>query len=203
MLKPNLIILLHGFNSSVGSKSREIAEFLAEYHFADQFELITPKLDPDPRVAVDYIDNLIGSNDRRVVHLIGTSLGGFYALYFKAKFNEKFLIVHSINPSWTPSISLAPFVNQSLENFKTKESWIFGEIYLLRLEEYERYIQENLKTEVCKSLYLHISNSDEILKFDKMLNYLDKHKINYIKNIYDTDHRFRNIKEVMKLIVTI
>ena len=203
MLKPNLIILLHGFNSSVGSKSREIVEFLAEHHFADQFELITPKLDPDPRVAVDYIDNLIGSNDRRVVHLIGTSLGGFYALYFKAKFNEKFLIVHSINPSWTPSISLTPFVNQSLENFKTKESWIFQEIYLLKLEEYERYVQANIKSESCQNLYLHISDADEVLKFDIMLNFLDKHKIKYVKKAYNSDHRFRNIKEVMELVVSV
>tara|TARA_B110000503_G_C7153995_1_gene416444 strand:- start:2524 stop:3135 length:612 start_codon:yes stop_codon:yes gene_type:complete len=203
VVKPHVIILLHGFNSLPGAKAKQIAEFIAENHLGHKFELIAPKLDPDPRKAVKEVNKLIRTHKNRKVHLIGTSLGGFYACYFRAKFKEEFLTIHAINPSWTPSKSLTPYANQVLENFKSKELWKFKETYLLRLEEYERYIQENLKTQACKSLYLHISNSDEILKFDKMLNYLDKHKINYIKNIYDTDHRFRNIKEVMKLIVTI
>lgn len=203
MVKPNVIILLHGFNSLPGAKAKQIAEFISENNMGQKFELIAPKLDLDPRKAVKELNKLIRSNKKRKIHLIGTSLGGFYACYFRAKFKEDFLTVHAINPSWTPSKSLSPHVNQVLENFKSKELWKFKATYLLKLEEYERYIQENLKTESCKNFYLHISDADEVLKFDRLLNFLDKHKIKYVKKVYNSDHRFRNIKEVMDHVVSV
>jgi len=203
MVKPNVIILLHGFNSLPGAKAKQIAEFISENNLGHKFELIAPKLDLDPRKAVKELNKLIRSNKKRKIHLIGTSLGGFYACYFRAKFKEDFLTVHAINPSWTPSKSLSPHVNQVLENFKSKELWKFKATYLLKLEEYERYIQENLKTESCKNFYLHISDADEVLKFDRLLNFLDKHKIKYVKKVYNSDHRFRNIKEVMDHVVSV
>ena len=203
MVKPNVIILLHGFNSLPGAKAEQIAEFIAENHLGHKFELIAPKLDPDPRKAVKEVNKLIRTHKNRKVHLIGTSLGGFYACYFRAKFKEEFLTIHAINPSWTPSKSLTPHVNQVLENFKSKELWKFKATYLLKLEEYELYIQENLKTESCKNFYLHISDADEVLKFDILLNFLDKHKIKYVKKVYNSDHRFRNINEVMELVISV
>lgn len=202
VIKPHVIILLHGFNSLPGAKAKQIAEFIAENNLGHKFELIAPKLDADPRKAVKEVNKLIRSCKKLKVHLIGTSLGGFYACYFRAKFKEEFLTVHVINPSWTPSKSLAPYANQVLENFKSKELWKFKETYLLKLEEYERYIQENLKTESSQNFYLHLSDADEVLKFDIMLNFLNKHKIKYIKKVYHSDHRFRNIKEVMELVIS-
>ena len=203
VIKPHVIILLHGFNSLPGEKAKQIAEFISENNLGHKFELIAPKLDPDPRKAVKEVNKLIRSNKKRKIHLIGTSLGGFYACYFRAKFKEDFLTVHAINPSWTPSKSLSPHVNQVLENFKSKELWKFKATYLLKLEEYERYIQENLKTESSQNFYLHLSDDDEVLKFDRLLNFLDKHKIKYVKKVYNSDHRFRNIKEVMELVVSV
>jgi hypothetical protein len=34
-----------------------------------------------------------------------------------------------------------------------------------------------------------------------MLNFLDKHKIKYIKKVYNSDHRFRNIRAVMEFVI--
>ena len=91
MVKPNVIILLHGFNSLPGAKAKQIAEFIAENHLGHKFELIAPELDSDPRKAVKEVNKLIRTHKNRKVHLIGTSLGGFYACYFRAKFKEEFL----------------------------------------------------------------------------------------------------------------
>jgi hypothetical protein len=36
-----------------------------------------------------------------------------------------------------------------------------------------------------------------------MLNFLDKHKIKYVKKVYNSDHRVRNINEVMELVISV
>ena len=126
---PNVIILLHGFNSAPGKKSKQIQEFLKENNLKHEYELIIPKMSGEPRSAIREINKIIRSNKGIKVHLIGTSLGGFYANYFRAKFKEDFLIVHAINPSWNPSESLRLYKNKELKNLKTKEKWTFKNKY--------------------------------------------------------------------------
>ena len=198
---PNVIILLHGFNSGPGNKAKEIEEFLSERNLKEEYQLIAPKIDFIPKRARRDINKLIRQNRRKKVHLIGTSLGGFYANYFRAKFSEDFLAVHAINPSWEPSKSLAGNKDKVLENFKTKEKWVFKEEYLLQLEELESFVKMNLNSPSLRNYYIHLSKSDELLEFGAMLDFLEKQNIEYIKMEYDSDHRFRNIKEVMEHVI--
>ena len=198
---PNVIILLHGFNSGPGNKAKEIEEFLAERNLKEKYQLIAPQIDYIPKRARRDINKIIRQNRKRKVHLIGTSLGGFYANYFRAKFSEDFLYVHAINPSWEPSKSLADNKDKVLENFKTKEKWVFKEEYLSQLEELESFVKMNLNNPSLRNYYIHLSKSDEVLEFDTMLDFLEKQNIEYIKKEYDSDHRFRNIKEVMEHVI--
>mgnify|MGYP000957531500 CR=1 FL=1 len=73
MVKPNVIILLHGFNSLPGAKAKQIAEFIAENHLGHKFELIAPELDSDPRKAVKEVNKLIKqfSETRKVMKMMG------------------------------------------------------------------------------------------------------------------------------------
>ena len=198
---PNVIILLHGFNSGPGNKAKEIEEFLSERNLKEEYQLIAPQIDFIPKRARRDINKLIRQNRRKNVHLIGTSLGGFYANYFRAKFSEDFLAVHAINPSWEPSKSLAGNKDKVLKNFKTKEKWVFKEEYLLQLEELESFVKMNLNSPSLRNYYIHLSKSDELLEFGAMLDFLEKQNIEYIKMEYDSDHRFRNIKEVMEHVI--
>ena len=200
-LHPNVIILLHGFNSGPGNKATEIKEFLIEKNLTDQYLLIAPQIDYIPNRARRDINKLIRQNKSSKVHIIGTSLGGFYANYFRAKFNEDFLSVHAINPSWEPSKSLANKKNQILENFKSNEKWEFKEEYLAQLEEQENFIKMHLKNCTCQNYHIHLSRSDEMLNFDKMLSYLEVNNTHFIKKEYDSDHRFRKIKDIMAHII--
>ncbi|MBT7087875.1 hypothetical protein HN928_02810 [bacterium] len=200
---PNVILLLHGFNSSRGNKAEEIKEFLFENNLEKEYELIAPQLDYEPRRAIREINKIIRTNKHRKVYLIGTSLGGFYANYFRAKFSDKFLYVHSINPSWKPSQSLYPYKNQVLQNFKTEERWEFKESYISQFEEFENFIKSKLYSPLEKNYCIHLSKSDDVLKFDDMLHFLQKQKIAFIKKEYDSDHRFRKIKKVMELVIKV
>ena len=81
-IPPNIIILLHGFNSAPGNKAKEIEEFLSEKKIKDKYKLIAPTIDYEPIKARRDINKIIRQNKIRKVYLIGTSLGGFYANYF-------------------------------------------------------------------------------------------------------------------------
>ena len=174
---------------------------MIEKNLTDEYLLIAPQIDYIPNRARRDINKLIRQNKSSKVHIIGTSLGGFYANYFRAKFNEDFLYVHAINPSWEPSKSLANKKNQILENFKSNEKWEFKEEYLAKLEEQENFIKMHLKSCTCQNYHIHLSRSDEMLNFDKMLSYLEVNNTHYIKKEYDSDHRFRKIKDIMAHII--
>ena len=197
---PNVIILLHGFNSAPGKKSKQIQEFLKENNLKHEYELIIPKMSGEPRSAIREINKIIRSNKGIKVHLIGTSLGGFYANYFRAKFKEDFLIVHAINPSWNPSESLRLYKNKELKNLKTKEKWTFKNKYIEQLIEFEGFIKKYISIPPHKDYYIHISKHDELLNFDKMFDFMEINKLPFQKTEYETDHRFDKIKELMKII---
>jgi predicted esterase YcpF (UPF0227 family) len=197
---PNVIILLHGFNSAPGKKSKQIQEFLKENNLKHEYELIIPKMSGEPRSAIREINKIIRSNKGIKVHLIGTSLGGFYANYFRAKFKEDFLIVHAINPSWNPSESLRLYKNKELKNLKTKEKWTFKNKYIEQLIEFEGFIKKYISIPPHKDYYIHISKHDELLNFNKMFDFLEINKIPFQKTEYETDHRFDKIKDVMKIL---
>ena len=196
-----VIILLHGFNSAPGRKYEQIKSYLTDYNLNDEYELIAPKLDVNPKSAIQEINNLIITNKDKTVFLIGTSLGGFYANYFRAKFQGNFLYVHSINPSWTPSKSLRKYKNQELSNFKTHEVYLFKDSYLTQLEKFENFITSHLESPSKEHYSIHLSQSDEVLKFEIMLEFLNKKQIKFQKKEYESDHRFDKIKKVMKLLL--
>ena len=98
---------------------------------------------------------------------------------------------------------LSQYKNQALENFKTKEKWTFEDSYVRELEEFERFIQTNLKNKDKHKYYVHLSKADELLKFDGFLEFLDVHQIAHFKLEYESDHRFDKIKDVMRIIVDV
>src|SRR5690606_4171388 len=57
--KGNTIILLHGFNSGPGQKAQVIHEYLIQNHLTNDYDLIAPKLDCEPKKAVSQIKRLI------------------------------------------------------------------------------------------------------------------------------------------------
>lgn len=198
---PNVIILLHGFNSAPGKKTKQIQEFLQKNNLKQEYKIIAPKLSEEPRIAIREINRIIRSNRSIKVYLIGTSFGGFYANYFRAKFKENFLTVHAINPSWNPSDSLKLYKNKELKNLKTQEKWTFKSKYLEQCKEFESFIKKNMSIPPHRDYFIHISENDELLNFDKMFDFMEINNVPFQKNIYKTDHRFDKIQEVMKFVI--
>lgn len=103
-----MIIYLHGFASAgFGTKAQKFLEYFEE-------ELITPTLPTIPNLAIANLEQLIEAflNRDEKVSLIGSSLGGFYALYLANKYNLKAVL---INPSIYPWITLESYRNDEEE----------------------------------------------------------------------------------------
>lgn len=94
-----MIIYIHGFGSSgSGSKATVFKEYYKE-------EIHLPSLSYVPILAIHTLEDLIQMilvNDKNV-NLIGSSLGGYYALYLANKYNLKAVL---INPAMMPYKSL-------------------------------------------------------------------------------------------------
>jgi len=196
-MKLNRIILLHGFNSRPGQKAEEINAYLKEYHLDADYELIAPQLSHEPKEAIDEINRLIEEHQAGSIFVVGTSLGGFYTNYFRAKFRDERVVAHAINPSWRPTQTLLPAKDTVQENFKTGEKWIFTSEYMDQLEEFEHFVLTNLKNYKGNRYAIHLVTEDELLNFDELRLYMEENEVNPDLYFYETDHRFGNIKEVM------
>jgi hypothetical protein len=90
-----MTIYIHGFGSSgCGGKATIFKDKFCE-------DIILPSLSYVPDLAINTLEQLIECfiKDNKVVNLIGSSLGGYYAIYLANKYNLKAVL---INPAITP-----------------------------------------------------------------------------------------------------
>ena len=90
-----MIIYIHGFGSSGhGGKASIFREYFEE-------EIIAPSLSYVPSLAIDTLEQLIEMllDKEETVALVGSSLGGYYAIYLATKYNLKAVL---INPAIYP-----------------------------------------------------------------------------------------------------
>ncbi len=85
-----MIIYIHGFASSgLGGKAALFKEYYNE-------ELISPSLSYVPSLAIDTLEQLIESyiSLEEEVYLVGSSLGGYYAIYLANKYDLKAVLIN-------------------------------------------------------------------------------------------------------------
>lgn len=192
------LLLLHGFNSAPGAKKEAIAQWLQSKHLDHYFVLIAPELPISPTKAIGDIEDIIKLAQGRV-YVIGTSLGGFYANYIRAKYPDSKCVVHAINPSWEPSKTLQRVANTEVTNYKTGAISFFSESYIADIAEMENELLKGLKNYTANAYYLHIGTQDELLAFDALFEFLNQHKISHKKYEYPTNHRFEMMPEMLEV----
>ena len=129
MKNKDLIIYVHGWNSFKGARK---AHLLKELINNEHFEVISITLESHPRNAIAQLSKLIEPEmAHRNVHLIGSSLGGYYSIYLSEKYNLKAVM---INPAvWAYKI----FENNrgDNENPNTGEKYFIDQEWIDSLEE--------------------------------------------------------------------
>ena len=126
-----MILYIHGFGSSgQGGKSNEFRD----YFKAKNIPYIAPSLSYVPELAISTLEELIESCDD--VTLIGSSLGGYYAMYLAEKYRLKAVL---INPATHSAKTLERVVNLQGEakNYYDNSTFSWQTSHLDMLRAYE------------------------------------------------------------------
>jgi len=125
-----MTIYIHGFGSSgQGGK----AKLFRQYYQNIGEPFIAPSLSYVPELAISTLEELIGSYD--YVNLIGSSLGGYYAIYLAEKYQLKAVL---INPAVQSSKTLKRAVDLTglALNYYDGSHFVWQESHLEMLKSY-------------------------------------------------------------------
>ena len=160
-----MIIYIHGFGSS-GEASK--AKMLRAYCQENKIRFIAPSLPTIPDLAIKTLSELIESyQDNEPVHLMGSSLGGYYSLYLSDKYNLKAVL---INPAINAPETLKRAIGHGV-SYYDNSTYEWNESHLDMLESYE--IEEpNLD-----NLLVLLQKGDKVLDYEEAQDVLEGAKM--------------------------
>jgi predicted esterase YcpF (UPF0227 family) len=152
-----MIIYIHGFSShGYGGKAKALRAY-----FSNKEEVfIAPSLSYVPELAIQTLEELIEVCDD--VTLIGSSLGGYYAMYLAQKYDLKVVL---INPAMSSYRTLSRMLGEA-PNFYDGSLFEWKESHLDMLKKYETQITEQSK------VMLMLQKGDAVLDYREALNTL-------------------------------
>ena len=157
-----MIIYIHGFASSAfGDKAQKFKEYFDD-------ELIAISLPTIPNLAINTLEQLIEAfiSIDEDVNLVGSSLGGFYAIYLANKYDLKSVL---INPAVNPWNSLDRYENQEfITNYYDSSKFEFNTNHLNSLKNYKVEALNNPENFITL-----LQEEDEVLDFNDAAEYLE------------------------------
>ena len=172
-----MILYIHGFSShGYGSK----AKALRAYYRDTEADFIAPSLSYVPELAIQTLEELMEVCDD--VKLIGSSLGGYYAIYLAEKYGVKAAL---INPAIHPYKTLKRTLGTP-PNFYDGSHFEWRESHLEMLGKYETKIGDQEK------YLLLLQKGDEVLDYREAVE-----KLPGAKQIIEEggDHGFSGIEK--------
>lgn len=182
-----MIIYIHGFSSSANSTKGQI---LKDF-FKGEENVLTPGLPEEPYKTINILEGLINSAKDEKVMLIGSSLGGFYALVLHSKFKNLRTVL--INPALYPYEQLKPYVGKNI-NRSNGEEFEWKEEYLSQLKK----LNDAIDFEKLKNILLLLAKDDELIDYKETLELIGK--TNEIILLDNAGHQFSRFNEVLESI---
>jgi predicted esterase YcpF (UPF0227 family) len=191
----NVIISLHGFGSSPGNK----AEFLRNN---TDCIVEAPHLPVNTAEAIQIIRSLLDKHKGKHIHIVGTSLGGFYVLYVSLLHQDTATYFHLINAPLTPHLVLGHHAGKTIANFKTGEQQYVSPDFIQSLEEMSNEIQKNVHPEVLKRMFLYLGTLDDVVDGEMLIQFLSRfhEPLQVVRE--EQDHRFGDLSCVVERIKT-
>ncbi len=182
-----MTLYIHGFSShGYGGKAKMLRAY-----FADKEEdLIAPSLSYVPELAMQTLEELISVCPD--VKLIGSSLGGYYALYLSQKYGLKTVL---INPAMYSYKTLGRMLGQA-PNFYDGSLFEWRESHLEMLKRYETEMKDQSK------ILLMVQKGDDVLDYREAVEKLPEaemiveeggdHSFVRVEQHFETMERFLN-----------
>lgn len=192
------VLYIHGLGSSSESSTGQLLHNLSD----DKIIFYNPSFSIHPKIAIEEVNKFIKDNDIDMV--IGSSLGGFYALQSDCDYGVV------INPALAPIKDITESIGYGEHKYTHREeTYVIDEKYISELE---WIIRRKYKGENPNDWYLEFNkkrifaglfgNRDELFS-----HYDDFHSINsdLVVLIGDMGHRFdpKNISMLEALIETV
>jgi predicted esterase YcpF (UPF0227 family) len=179
-----MVIYIHGFGGSgKGFKAGQ----LKEYYTSKGVNFLAPSLSYVPQLAISTLEDIITACSKEDIKLIGSSLGGFYAIYLANKFNLKAVL---INPSTKPNATLQRILKEGkATNFFDLSTYEFNLNHLYMLKNYQ-------VSKPNESLYMLMLQKD-----DDVIDYtIAKEQFSNAKQIITTGggHGFEGLQNYFK-----
>ena len=191
-----VILNIHGFNSGPGEKVTELT-----IQFPDSVIIQAPQLSYIPEEAIAQLREILDQYRGQEVHVIGTSLGGFYAMYLSTLYRtEMMYYFYIINPSFTPHLTLARYLGETVINYKTPEQFKVTHKFLNQLNTLYQAMTQNYTTQCIYSSSFFLSTQDELLNFTEITAFIKGFKVPYRLTPSQQGHRFQDISPVIQAI---
>ena len=177
----NTILYFHGFKSSSdSSKAQEFKKFIENK--TSQTKIIIPDLEDNFKEAHKQIETLIDKNSPNILYM-GSSLGGYYALYFAQLYKSKSVL---INPAIAPLNDFEIHLGKN-ENYATGNKFTISkdDISYIRSLHHKKILEP-------KNNLILLESGDEILNYVESSSYF---RGSYIDIFYGGNHSYTSIKE--------
>ena len=180
-----MILFIHGF---AGSSSSTKGQILKEY-FKEKAAVLVPDVPEEPEKAFSLlIDKIKSSKDEKNL-IIGSSLGGFYALMLLSKFKDISTVL--INPALYPYEQLKSYIGEKITRnngtiFEWKEKYI---------EQLKKIKEESDKNINFKNILLLLSTDDELIDYKETINILGETGKTIVLD--NAGHEFSRFEEVL------
>lgn len=175
------ILYFHGFKSSSNSgKAQEFKSFVENH--TSQTNILIPDLDDDFKQASKQIKSLINEIDPNIFFM-GSSLGGYYALYFAELYKTKSVL---INPAIPP-------LNGFEEHLGKNENYATGNKFTISKNDIS-YIRSLHHKKILKpdNHLILVESEDEVLDYVETVSYF---KGSAIDIFYGGNHSYSSINE--------
>lgn len=144
-----MTIYIHGFS---GSGEGAKAKAFRKHYKSSAKSFIAPSLSYIPELAIMTLEEII-ENSTEEITLIGSSLGGFYAIYLANKYNLKAVL---LNPSIFPYKTLLQYKGDAI-NFYDNTTFKWTQEHIDMLHSY------NVKDVKEENFMLLVQMGDELL----------------------------------------
>jgi hypothetical protein len=185
------ILIIHGFNSGPGDKLITL-----EKEFPND-TVYCPQLNNDPINDYTLLQEFINNNTN--IHIIGTSLGGFYTMLLAMNNNERDdLSFYMVNPLLKAYEFFTSNLNKSFKNHKNNFSFTISEEFILSLKN----IQDNLLNNFYPhpNMYFYFGSLDTSIEHHHLIDKLYSFNKPINIKIDKQDHRFNDLSLIIKQI---
>lgn len=182
------ILYIHGFNSGPGDKSNLLLkEFIGEVILCPQL------IDGNLIKSLEILEEVI--KKQKPKHIIGTSLGAFYAMLLSITDTERYYYI--INPSFNPQESLNTYLNKKKVNYKTGNKYLITSEFIDQLKLAKELITSSYLEKQINSSNYYIGREDTLLDYTEFTDFLYNFKCPIRLRVTNNDHRYSDLTEVI------